>query len=86
MLGTKDGVRRKYISSILYNTFGQRSHVVYGNLTEAFYTYDALHRLTNLQSRNGSGTLMQDISYTFDSASNVTRIANSAGVVNALGG
>ena len=86
MLGTKDGVRRKYISSILYNTFGQRSHVVYGNLTEAFYTYDALHRLTNLQSRNGSGTLMQDISYTFDSASNVTRIANSAGVVNSLGG
>ena len=29
---------------------------------------------------------MQDISYSFDSASNVTRIANSAGVVNSLGG
>ena len=86
MHGTKGANHRVYVSKILYNTFGQRSQVEYGNQTKAYYTYDALHRLTNLQSRNGSGTLMQDISYTFDSASNVTRIANSAGVVNSLGG
>ena len=86
MHGTKGANHRVYVSKILYNTFGQRSQVEYGNRTKAYYTYDALHRLVKLKSRNGSGTLMQDISYTFDSASNVTGITNTAGIVNSLGG
>jgi len=86
MHGTKGANHRVYVSKILYNTFGQRSQVEYGNQTKAYYTYDALHRLVKLKSRNGSGTLMQDISYTFDSASNVTGITNTAGIVNSLGG
>lgn len=86
MHSEKSGNHRVYVSKILYNTFGQRSQVEYGNQTKAYYTYDALHRLVKLKSRNGSGTLMQDISYTFDSASNVTGITNTAGIVNSLGG
>ena len=86
MHGTKGANHRVYVSKILYNTFGQRSQVEYGNRTKAYYTYDALHRLVKLKSRNGSGTQMQDISYTFDSASNVTGITNTAGIVNSLGG
>ena len=86
MHGTKGANHRVYVSKILYNTFGQRSQVEYGNQTKAYYTYDALHRLVKLKSRNGSGTLMQNISYTFDSASNVTGITNTAGIVNSLGG
>ena len=77
---------RTYIGQIQYNDYGQKSHVTYGNSASAEYSYDALHRLTNLKSRNGGGTLMQNIDYTYDNASNVTGIANSAGVVNTLGG
>ena len=86
MHGTKGANHRVYVSKILYNTFGQRSQVEYGNRTKAYYAYDALHRLANLKSRDGGGTLMQDIDYTYDNASNVTGIVNSAGVVNTLGG
>ena len=57
-----------------------------GNGISAHYTYDALHRLVNLQSTDSLGNLMQDIDYTFDHASNVTGIVNNAGIVNTLGG
>ena len=77
---------RTYIGQIQYNDYGQKSHVTYGNSASAEYSYDALHRLTNLKCRDGSNTLMQDIDYTYDNASNVTGIANSAGAVNTLGG
>ena len=86
MTGTKNGDSRNYIKHTLYNSYGQKSHVEYGNRTSADYTYDALHRLSHLQSRDANGTLMQDIDYTFDNASNVTGIDNYAGVANTLGG
>jgi len=86
MYGDKNGDSRTYIKGICYNAYGQKVDVDYGNGTSAHYTYDALHRLVNLKSRDYSGTLMQNINYTFDNASNVTNIVNSAGVVNTLGG
>ena len=86
MHGNKNGDPRTYIKGIRYNAYGQKVDVDYGNGTSAHYTYDALHRLVNLKSRDHSGTLMQNIEYTFDNASNVTNIVNSAGVVNTLGG
>ena len=86
MHGNKNGDARTYIKRTLYNNYGQKNYVEYGNTTRTYYTYDALHRLVNLKSRDYSGSLMQDIDYTFDNASNVTKIANNAGVVNTLGG
>ena len=86
MDGIKNGDARTYIKGISYNTYGQKEHIDYGNTTSAHYTYDALHRLVNLKSRDYSGALMQNIDYTFDNASNVTGIVNNAGVVNTLGG
>ena len=86
MHGNKNGNDRTYIREIQYNSFGQKKNVNYGNGTSAHYKYDALHRLANLQSTDSLGNLMQDIDYTFDNASNVTRIVNNAGVVNTLGG
>ena len=86
MDGIKNGDARTYIKGISYNMYGQKEHIDYGNTTSAHYTYDALHRLVNLKSRDYGGALMQDIDYTFDNASNVTGIANNAGVVNTLGG
>ena len=86
MHGVKNSNHRTYIREIRYNSFGQKENVNYGNGTSAHYTYDALHRLVNLQSTDSLGNLMQDIDYTFDNASNVTGIVNNAGVVNTLGG
>ncbi len=86
MHGNKNGDARTYIKGTFYNMYGQKEHIDYGDTTSAHYTYDALHRLVNLKSRDYGGALMQDIDYTFDNASNVTKIANNAGVVNTLGG
>lgn len=86
MHGYRSSDSRTYIKGILYNAYGQKVNVDYGNGTSAHYTYDSLHRLVNLKSRDHSGTLMQNINYTFDNASNITWIVNSAGVVNTLGG
>ena len=86
MHGDKNGDDRTYIRNIHYNSFGQKENVNYGNGTSAHYTYDALHRLANLQSTDSLGNFMQDIDYTFDNASNVTGIVNTAGVINTLGG
>ena len=52
------------------------------------YAYDSYNRirLSHLRSYTASGTKMQDITYTYDSASNITHISNSAGSVSGLGG
>ena len=86
MHGNKRGDPRTYINKISYNLYGQKSKVEYGNSTQTLYSYDKLHRLVNLKSYDASGVLMQKIDYTFDNASNVTAIANTAGIVNTLGG
>ena len=86
MTGDKGGDFRVYVKGTFYNAFGQKEHVDYGNQTRAHYTYDALHRLSHLKSYDGSGTLMQDVKYAFDNASNIIGISNGAGVVNTMGG
>lgn len=86
MHGVKDSNHRTYIREIRYNPFGQKEQVNYGNGTQAQYGYDALHRLAKLRSYDSLGNAMQKLDYTFDNASNITFIKNSAGVVNSLGG
>ena len=86
MHGVKNSNHRTYIREIRYNPFGQKKQVNYGNGTQAQYSYDALHRLAKLRSHDSLGNLMQKLDYTFDNASNITFIKNSAGVVNTLGG
>ena len=75
-----------YIDSIAYNEFELKRAVFYGNGTRAAYTYDSLQRLETLKSYNSQDSLMQDITYTYDSVSNITGISNAAGAVNGLGG
>ena len=86
MHGNKNNNDRTYIREIQYNSFGQKEQVNYGNGTTAQYTYDVLHRLAHLRSYDSLGNLMQKLDYTFDNASNITFIKNSAGVANSLGG
>ena len=78
--------RYPYIDSIIYNVFELKDSVVYGNGTRVSYEYDSLQRLSHLRSYIASGTKMQDITYTYDSASNITHISNLAGSVSGLGG
>ena len=78
--------RYPYIDSIIYNIFELKDSVIYGNGTRVRYEYDSLQRLSRLRSYTASGAGMQDISYTYDSAGNITHISNSAGSVSGLGG
>ena len=85
--GHKDGTPYRYIDSIRYNKFELKDTVWYGNGTRACYAYDSLHRLSHLRSYDRFDSLMQDLSYTFDSVSNITNITNSAAMLpNGLGG
>ena len=79
-------LRYPYLDSIVYNKFELKDSVTYGNGTRVRYVYDSLQRLSHLRSYTASGTKMQDITYTYDNASNITHISNSAGSVSGLGG
>ena len=85
--GQKDGRSYRYIDSIRYTEFELKDAVWYGNGARATYDYDVLQRLSHLRSYDGHDSLMQDLSYTFDSVGNITNIANSAPMLpNGLGG
>jgi len=77
----------RYIDSIAYNEFEQKSEVFYGNGTHTEYVYDSIQRLQILQSQTRAGVNMQDIAYTYDAVGNITNIVNMAGALtNGLGG
>ncbi|MBK8642563.1 MAG: RHS repeat-associated core domain-containing protein [Saprospiraceae bacterium] len=76
-----------YIDSIGYDEFEQKVFCKYGNSTSQTYTYSpTLRRLSNLVSKDHSGTSMYNLSYTFDKIGNVDSIHNSAGIINEMGG
>jgi hypothetical protein len=69
------------------NKLKARTTLLYGNGSRASFTYDNLNqRLTRLQSWNANSDLMQDIEYSYDNASNITDIANTAGYSGDLAG
>lgn len=74
-----------YIDSIRYNEFELKSGQWYGNGTHALYTYDIQQRLSHLTAYNSANDAMQDITYTYDKASNITKIKNDALPCNTLG-
>jgi len=63
---------KAYVNDVDYNAMGQMTYIQYGNGTYTNYTYDSeTTRLSNLKTNNGS---LQNLTYTFDDAGNVTRI------------
>jgi len=85
--GVKNGFPYKYLDSVRYNEFELKAAMYYGNGTKTFYKYDTLQRLRNLYSVTSANEPMQDIDYRYDSVSNITMIANNAGMLsNGLGG
>ena len=66
-----------YIKDILYNKFGKRSNIIYGNDIESTYQYDNMLRLSNLQSSSNDETL-QILNYQYDYVGNIVAINNTA--------
>ena len=86
MHGYKSGNFRSYIFQTTYNTLGQKTFVEYGDHSKAYYSYDILHRLSNLTSKDRHDSVMQNIVYSFDGLGNIMQIHNAAGQVNSMGG
>ncbi len=64
-----------YIRNIDYNERGQRTKVVYGNQVTSRFHYDReTFRLIRLESKRQNDDPLQDLSYTFDAAGNITHL------------
>ena len=77
--------RDTLIKNILYDEFGHRTQVNFGNGVTTNYTYDILQRLSTLQTYSNNASL-QKILYSFDLEDNITKVENTAGGANGLGG
>ena len=77
--------RDTLIKNILYDEFGHRTQVNFGNGVTTNYTYDILQRLNTLQTYSNNANL-QKILYSFDLEDNITKVENTAGGANGLGG
>jgi hypothetical protein len=73
-------VATPFVTNIDYDAKGQRVLIEYGNGVRTDYAYDPLtFRLRNLKStRSADQTLLQDLSYIYDPAGNITRIHDGA--------
>ena len=69
-----------FVANIDYNAKGQRQLIVHGNGVATRYSYDPLtFRLTRLiTKRTADQARLQDLSYTYDPARNITRITDAA--------
>jgi RHS repeat-associated protein len=88
MVGLKTTNSYNYIDDLKYDKFGNRLISKFGNATVTKYTYNPTTlQLSNLESFNSQGELMQDINYTYDDVRNISRIRNYAGhMINGIGG
>jgi RHS repeat-associated protein len=77
---TVDGspVWTPFVTDIQYNALGQRTRIAFGNGVSTEQDYDPLtFRLTSLRTNRG-GQLLQDLSYIYDPAGNISHRADAA--------
>ena len=68
-----------FVTDIDYNAKGQRELIEYGNGVSTAYDYDPLtFRLIRLQNAQAQRSALQDLSYTYDPAGNITHIRDDA--------
>jgi len=69
-----------FVTNLVYNAKAQRILIKYGNGAITQYAYDPLSfRLVNLKTaRSSDKALLQDLSYTYDPAGNITHIRDCA--------
>ena len=67
-----------YVTDILYDQYGQRTRIDYGNGTFTEYKYDPARRwLDTIKTQNKWGQSYQNISYSFDRVGNVSFYENN---------
>ena len=75
--GTHYGHEFNYVTNILYDEYGQRTRIDYGNGTFTEYNYDPARRwLDTIKTENKWGQSYQNISYSFDTVGNVLGYEN----------
>lgn len=75
--GEHYGTAFKYVTNILYDRYGQRTRIDYGNGTFTEYTYDKARRwLDTIKTENKRGQNFQNISYRSDTVGNVLGYEN----------
>ena len=75
--GSNYGNEFNYVTNILYDQYGQRTRIDYGNGTFTEYNYDPARRwLDTIKTQNKWGQAYQNISYIFDAVGNVLGYEN----------
>ena len=75
--GEHYGTVFKYVTNILYDQYGQRTSIDYGNGTFTEYNYDPARRwLDSIKTENKWGQNFQNIRYSFDAVGNVLGYEN----------
>ena len=75
--GENYGHEFSYVANILYDQYGQRTRIDYGNGTFTEYNYDPARRwLDTIKTQNKWGQSYQNISYSFDRVGNVLGYEN----------
>ena len=75
--GSHWGHEFKYVTDILYDEYGQRTRIDYGNGTSTEYSYDPARRwLDSIKTQNKWGQCYQNITYSFDRVGNVLGYEN----------
>ena len=75
--GSNYGNEFNYVTNILYDQYGQRTRIDYGNGTFTEYNYDPARRwLDTIKTENKWGQAYQNISYSFDAVGNVLGYEN----------
>lgn len=74
------GAFKTFISNINYSPMNQISELDYGNYATTTNTYDpnALYRLSTKKTTAGTGTKLQDMTYSYDVVNNITRIVDAS--------
>ena len=76
--GVHYGQKFEYVTNILYDQYGQRIRIEYGNGTSTDYEYDPARRwLSSIRTENPKGRTFQNISYSFDRVGNVLGYENN---------
>ena len=75
--GSNYGNEFNYVTNILYDEYGQRTRIDYGNGTFTEYSYDPARRwLDTIKTQGKWGQAYQNISYSFDAVGNVLNYEN----------
>ena len=73
------GTSAQAVKNVQYTALGQRAEVDFGNGSTTTYTYDPLtQRMLTLVTVRPDGSKVQNLSYVYDAAGNITNMTDAA--------